>query len=187
MDISYSFVPEQPAIMMTDNVGYHSSAAGVSVVPALNPAYTKSSEPDHLYEEFPEDVTIEKETSTIESGADKGDGYYNVNNELQPEGPTNDPRRRENNDDKYYENNNLFSEGANPTQTSDKMKMKRIMKDRVEHNPLDEPKRRITLTRAEMTSQDQWIWKERKTIEKKTDSILDEDEYLNMEGNKIVT
>ena len=33
-----------------------------------------------------------------------------------------------------------------------------------------------------MTSQDQWIWKERKTIEKKTDSILDEDEYLNMEG-----
>ena len=126
MDISYSFVPEQPVIMMTDNVGYHSSAAGVSVVPALNPAYTKSSEPDHLYEEFPEDVTIEKETSTSESGADKGDGYYNVNNEVQPEGPTNDPRRRQNNDDKYYENNNLFPEGANPAQTSDKMEKKKI-------------------------------------------------------------
>ena len=45
MDISHSFAPEQPVMVMTDNVGYHSSAVGVSVVPALNPAYTKSSEP----------------------------------------------------------------------------------------------------------------------------------------------
>ena len=58
---------------MTANVGYQSSA-GLHV-----PAYTKSSEPDHLYEELPEDLA--RETLVAESG---GDDYY-VNDDLVPE------------------------------------------------------------------------------------------------------
>ena len=64
---------------MTANVGYQSSA-GLHET-ALNPAYTKSSEPDHLYEELPKDLAREgKEASATEGG---GDDYY-VNGDLHP-------------------------------------------------------------------------------------------------------
>ena len=64
---------------MTANISYQSSA-GLHVT-ALNPAYTKSSEPDHLYEELPEDLAGEKkETSATDGG---NDDYY-VNDDLHP-------------------------------------------------------------------------------------------------------
>ena len=69
-----SLVPEQPGIAMTANIGYQSSA-GLHVT-ALNFAYTKSSDPDHLYEELPE--ALPREILTAEGG---GDDYY-VNGDL---------------------------------------------------------------------------------------------------------
>ena len=69
---------------MTANVGYQSSA-GLHVT-ALNPAYTKSSEPDHLYEELPENLT--RETLVAESGGDDyyvNDDLHYVNDDLVPE------------------------------------------------------------------------------------------------------
>ena len=108
---------------MTENVGYHSSAAAVGVVPTLNPAYSISSKPDHLYEKFSED---KKETSTTEGKADKGDDYYYFNNEAHFEGHTNDPGRKENNNDKNDVNISSFPEGARPAQTSDKTGNKKI-------------------------------------------------------------
>ena len=119
-------VPEQPAISTTENVGYHSSAAAVSVVPILNPAYSISSKPDHLYEKFPED---EKETSTTEGRADKEDDYYYMNDELHPEGHTNNSGRKGNNNDKNDVNISSFPEGARPAQTSDKTGNKKIIRD----------------------------------------------------------
>ena len=108
---------------MTENVGYHSSAAVVSVVPALNPAYFISSKPDHLYEKFPED---EKETSAPEGRADKADDYYYFNNEAHPEGHTNNPGRKGNNNDKFDAPIGSFPEHARPAKTSDKTGNKKI-------------------------------------------------------------
>ena len=64
---------------MTANVGYQSSA-GLHET-ALNPACTKSSEPDYLYEKLSADLARdEKKISAAEGG---GDDYY-VNDDLHP-------------------------------------------------------------------------------------------------------
>ena len=183
-------VPEQPAISMTENVGYHSSAAAVSVVPALNPAYAISSKPDHLYEKFPED---EKETSTTEGRADKGDDCYYLNNELHPEGHTNDPERKGNNDDRYRVNISSFPEGANPAQTSDKAGYKKKIRDKDYYVNDDlfpeETQATAQTTRKEDTrgniGQNQSVDMEeenrKRSHREETNSMLDEEGYLKME------
>ena len=180
-------VPEQPAISMTENVVYHSSGAAV---PALNPAYFISSKPAHLYEKFPED---EKETSTIEGRADKGDDYYYLNNELHPEGHTNDPGRKGNNDDRYHVNISSFPEGAGPAQTSDKPGNKKIRdEDYYVNDDLfpEEAQATAQTTRKENTrsniGQNQSVGmaeeKRKRSHGEETDSMLDEDGYLKVEG-----
>ena len=176
---------------MTENVGYYSSAAAVGVVPALSPAYFISSKPAHLYEKFPED---EKETSTIEGRADKGDDYYYLNNELHTEGHTNGPGRKGNNDDRYRVNIGSFPEGIRPAQTSDETGNKTIMdEDYYVNDDLFPEETQVTAqtTRKEDThsniGQNQSVdmaEKERKRShgEEETDSMLDEDGYLKVEG-----
>ena len=104
---------------MTDNVGYQSSA-GLHET-ALNPAYTKSSEPDHLYEEFSEDLDREEKEALATDGG--GDDYY-VNGDLHPGheenteqhsvGATNGMRSKESRDEdaEYYVNDDLVPEDA---------------------------------------------------------------------------
>ena len=121
---------------MTDNVGYQSSA-GLHV-PALNPAYTKSSEPDHLYEELPEDLAREwKEASATDGG---GDDYY-VNDDLHPGceenteqhsfGATNGMRSKESKDDdkEYYVNDDLAPEDAKLQSRSENAVVKECKKN----------------------------------------------------------
>ena len=166
---------------MIENVVYHSSGAAV---PALNPAYFISSKPDHLYEKFPED---EKER------ADKGDDCYYLNNELHPEGHTNDPERKENNNDRYRVNIGSFPEGANPAQTSDKTGNKKIRdKDYYVNDDLfpEETQATAQTTRKEDTrgnigqnqSVDMAEEKRKRSHREETDSILDEEGYLKVEG-----
>ena len=64
---------------MTANIGYQSSAD--LHITALNPACTKSSDPDHLYEELSEDLAREKKETSATEGA--GDDYY-VNVDFHP-------------------------------------------------------------------------------------------------------
>ena len=179
-------VPEQPAISMTENVVYHSSGAAVSVVPTLNPAYSISSKPDHLYEKFPED---EKETSTTEGRADKGDDCYYLNNVLHPEGHTNDPERKGNKNDV---NISSFPEGARPAQTSDRTGNKKIRdKDYYVNDDLFPEERQATAqtTRKEDTrgnigqnqSVDMAEENRKRSHGEETNSMLDEDGYLKVE------
>ena len=193
-------VPEQPVISMTENVGYHSPAAAVR-----NPAYFISSKPDHLYEKFPED---EKETSAPEGRADKADDYYYFNNEAHPEGHTNNPGRKGNNNDKFDAPIGSFPEHARPAKTSDKTGNKKIRDKDYYVNDVDDlfPEetqatrpfpvkewvwlRTAQTTRKEDThsniSQNQSVdmaEEERKRSHgEETDSILDEDGYLKVEG-----
>ena len=176
---------------MTDNVGYHSSATAVSVVRVPNPAYTISPEPDHIYEELPEDFIIEKATSATEGGADKDDDYYYINNELYPEGHTNNPGRKGNNDDKYICS---FLEDARSAQTSDKTENKKIRdKDYYVNDDLFPEETQATAQRKEDTHgsigqnrNDQSVnmaeEKRKRSHGEETDSILDEDGYLKVEG-----
>ena len=178
---------------MTDNVGYLSSTAAVSIVSALNPAYTIPPEPDHIYEALPEDATIEKETSTTEGKADKGDYYY-INNELNPEKHTNDPARRENNNDRYDVNISSFPEGTRPAQTSDKTENKKIRdEDYYDNDDLFLEETQAAAQRKEDTRgsigqnrNDQSVDMEeedkKRSHGEETDSILDEEGYLKVEG-----
>ena len=184
-------VPEQPMISMTENVGYHSSTAAVSIVPDLNPAYTILSKPDHLYEKFPED---EKETSTTEGRAGKGDDYYYINNELHPEGHTNDPGKKRNNGDKYDAPIGSFPEGARPAQTSDRTGNKKIRdEDYYVNDDLFPEETQATTQRKEDTcgssgqsrndqSVDMAEEERKRSHGEETDSILDEEGYLKVEG-----
>ena len=178
---------------MTENVGHHSTAAGVSIVPTLNPAYAISSKPDPIYEEFPEDVTIENETSTTEGRADKGVNYSYINNELHPEGHTNDPGNNGNNDDKCHVNISSFPEGDRPAQTGDKTVKKKIRdKDYDINDDLfpEETQATAQTTRKEDTcgnigqnqSVDMEEEKRKRRHGEETDSILDEEGYLKVEG-----
>ena len=108
---------------MTANVGYQSSA-GLHVT-ALNFAYTKSSDPDHLYEELPE--AFPRETLTAEG---RGDDYY-VNGDLHPGseenteqhsvGATSGIKIKESKEDDadYYVNDDLVPENAKLQSTSE--------------------------------------------------------------------
>ena len=123
------FVPEQPGITMTTNIGYQSSA-GLHET-ALNPAYTKSSEPDHLYEELSENIA--REEKATEGG---GDDYY-VNDDLHPGhednteqhlvGATNGLRSKEGKDEdaEYYVNDDLVPEEAKLWSTSENTVVKK--------------------------------------------------------------
>ena len=175
---------------MTENVGYCSSAAAVSIVPALNPAYFISSKPDHLYEKFPED---EKETSAPEGRADKADDYYYFNNEAHSEGHTNNPGRKGNNGDKFDAPIGSFPEHTRPAKTSDKTGNKKIRdKDYYVNDDLfpEEAQATAQTTRKEDTSgsisQNQSVGmaeeKRKGSHGEETDSILDEDGYLKVEG-----
>ena len=125
------FVPEQPGITMTADVGYKSSA-GLHET-ALNPAYTKSSEPDHLYEEFSEDLDREEKEALATDGG--GDDYY-VNGDLHPGheenteqhsvGATNGMRIKESKDEdaEYYVNDDLVPEHAKLQSRSENTVMK---------------------------------------------------------------
>ena len=190
-------VPEQPAISMTENIGYHSSTADVSIVSALNPAYAISSEPDHIYEELPEDVTIERETSTTQGKADKGDYYY-VNNELHAEGRTNNLIRKGKNSDKYDAPPiGSFPESVDPAQTSDRTGNKKIRdtKDDYVNNDLFPEEAQATAQRKKDTCgsigqnrNDQSVdmaEEERKRSHadgEENDSMLNENGYLKVEG-----
>ena len=191
IQLAHRSVPEQPAISMTDNVGYHSSAAAVSVVPTLNPAYSISSKHDHLYEKFPED---EKETSTTEGRADKGDDYYYISIEAHTEGQTNYPGKKGNNDAKNDVNIGSFPEGARPAQTSDKTENKKVRdEDYYVNDDLLPEETQAIAQRKEDThgsigqnrndqSVDMAEEKRKRSHGEETDSILDEEGYLKVEG-----
>ena len=116
---------------MTANISYQSSA-GLHVT-ALNPAYTKSSEPDHLYEEFSEDLDREEKEALATDGG--GDDYY-VNGDLHPGheenteqhsvGATNGMRIKESKDEdaEYYVNDDLVPEHAKLQSRSENTVMK---------------------------------------------------------------
>ena len=186
IQLAHRSVPERPAISMTENVGYHSSAAAVSVVPILNPAYSISSKPDHLYEKFPED---EKETSTTEGRADKGDDYYYINNELHPEGHTNGPGREENNGDNYDAPIGSFPEGDNPAQTGDKTEKKIRDKDYYVNDNLFPEETQATAQRKEDTHSsigqnrdDQSVDMAEEKRKRSHGEETDEEGYLKVEG-----
>ena len=106
-----SFVSEQPGITITANIGYQNSA-GLHVT-ALNPAYAKSTEPDHLYEKLPEDLARErKETYPGHKG----------NTEQHSVGVTNDMRSED--DDKELPNDDLVLEDAKVQSTSENTQVK---------------------------------------------------------------
>ena len=184
---SHSSVLEQTIILMTENVGHHSTTAGVSIVPTLNPAYSILSKPNPIYEEFPEDVTIENETSTTEGGADTGDNYTYINNELHPKGYTNDPGNKGNNDDKCRVNISSFPEGDRSAHKTVKKKIRDKDYDINDDLFPEETQSTAQTTRKEDTrsniGQNQSVdMAEEKNHGEETDSILDEEGYLKVEG-----